>query len=116
MKTTGIFIVLMSFLLSCSSPNKTTGTATTSPGKITKTDVFRGGTSFDNPVVIRVTTEKAGVAEEYKWLSNNYPGYTTIRKTQASKEKKRYDIIRIKTKGGEIKDIYFDTTSFFGNP
>lgn len=113
MKVTRFVLILTIITGACSSPNKTKSAPGSSPGRITKTDVFRGGTSFDNPVVIKVQTERAGVEEEYKWLSNNYPGYTTIRKTQAGKEKRRYDIIRIRTRDVQVKDIYFDITSFW---
>jgi hypothetical protein len=113
MKLTHLFLVLIIFLGACSSPKKTTSTKKVSP-KITQADLLKGGTSFENPVIIKVTTERAGVEEEYTWLSNNYPGYTTIRKTPANKAKKHYDIIRIRTRDGQVKDVYFETTHFFG--
>ena len=62
--------------------------------------MMKGGTSFDNAIVIKVKTESAGVAEEYRWLAETYPGYSTIRKTQASRENKHYDIITFKTREG----------------
>ena len=112
MKATHLIILLLIFSASCSSSGKTA--KKTSTHTITKTDEFRGGTSFENAVPIRVEKEKAGVEEEYKWLSLNYPGYTLLRKTPTSNGKKHYDIIKIKTKDSQEKDIYFDTTSFFG--
>ena len=75
--------------------------------------MMKGGTSFDNAIVIKVKTESAGVAEEYRWLAETYPGYSTIRKTQASRENKHYDIITFKTREGIEKNAYFDITSFY---
>jgi ABC-type glycerol-3-phosphate transport system substrate-binding protein len=113
MKTITFSLVLAISLVACSSSKKTT-TNKVSSRTITHADILRGGTSFENAIVIKVEKEGAGVAEEYKWLSLSYPGYSTIRKTQASKIKKHYDIITIRTKDGQEKDIYFDITSFFG--
>jgi ABC-type glycerol-3-phosphate transport system substrate-binding protein len=109
-----IFIFSVLALLACSSSKKATAPGNSSTTKVTKTDVFRGGTSFENAVIIKVQKEADGVGEEYKWLAQNYPGYTTIRKMPTTRGSKHYDIVRIKTKDGQEKDIYFDTTSFFG--
>jgi hypothetical protein len=113
MKPINLFLVLVIFLGACSSSKKTTAKKV-STHKVTRTDVLKGGTSFENAIVIRVEKESTGVAEEYKWLAQSYPGYSTIRKTQSTKGNRHYDIIKIKTRDGWEKDIYFDTTSFFG--
>ncbi|HLG39314.1 MAG TPA: hypothetical protein VI461_06585 [Chitinophagaceae bacterium] len=112
MKTIGLLFIFMSFVAACSSSKKTTAKGP-SP-KITKTDMLKGGVSFENAIVIKVTTESAGVKEEYRWLAQSYPGYSMIRKTQTSKGSKHYDVITFKTKNGEEKIAYFDITSFFG--
>jgi len=109
-----ILLILVFVLASCSSSKKTTSAKNVSSHKVTKTDIFKGGTSFENAIVIRVATETAGVAEEYKWLAQSYPGYSTIRKTQTTRDKKHYDIITFRTRDGIEKNAYFDITSFFG--
>jgi hypothetical protein len=114
MKITHLFLVLVFVLGACSSSKKTTSTKTISSNKITEADRFRGGVSIENAIVIRVEKEQAGVEEEYKWLAINYPGYSMIRKTQTSRAAKHYDLVKIRTKDGQQKDIYFDITSFFG--
>ncbi len=76
--------------------------------------MLRGGTSFSNAVVIMVEKETAGLNEEYKWLANNYPGYGLVKRTHVKREAKHYDIVRIKTPKGQLKDIYFDSTRFWG--
>ena len=113
MKTVNLLlVVVISFLGACSSPKKTT-TKPASPAP-THDDILRGGTSFSNAVVIMVESESAGLKEEYKWLANNYPGYALVRRTHVKKSSRNYDIIRIKTQQGQIKDIYFDSTRFWG--
>jgi hypothetical protein len=96
--------------VACSSPKKTTTKADLPT--VTRADKLVGGTSFSDPVVIMVQDERTGLDEEYKWLSINYPGYSLVRKTQVTRSSKHYDIVRIKTKQGQLKDIYFDSTRF----
>ena len=113
MKTVNLlFAVTIALLWACSSPKK----ATTKPAlpAPTRTDILRGGTSFSNAIVIMVESEREGLSEEYKWLANNYPGYALIRRTHIERSSKHYDIIRIKTKQGQVKNIYFDSTRFWG--
>ena len=112
MKTVNLLFVVIILLGACASPKKTT-TKDASPA-VSRTDLLRGGTSFSNSVVIMVESEKEGLNEEYKWLSNNYPGYGLIRKTNVKRSSRHYDIIRIKTQQGQVKDIYFDGTRFWG--
>jgi hypothetical protein len=113
MKTVNLlFVVIIIFFGACSSPKKTT-TKDASP-KPTRSDILRGGTSFSNAVVIMVASERAGLDEEYKWLANNYPGYGLIRRTHVERSSRHYDILRIKTKQRQVKDIYFDSTRFWG--
>ena len=115
MKSASIFLLIFC-LISCTSTKKTAAIKKSTPvHKITRTDVFKGGTSFDNAIVIKVQTESDGVAEEYRWLNESYPGYSTVRKTQTTREKRHFDIITFKTKNGVEKNAYFDITSFYHN-
>jgi len=112
MKAVNILFLFILFISACSSPKKT---PVKEPAPtISRAERLRGGTSFSNAAVIKVKTERAGLDEEYRWLSTFYPGYELIRKTQVTKSSRHYDILRIKTKEGEIKDVYFDSTSFWG--
>jgi hypothetical protein len=106
-------LAILLVMAACSSPRKTTGTANSSP-RVTRQDLMKGGTSFDDPIVLRVKTESAGIKEEYRWLAQSYPGYSLVRKTRASQGGKHYDLITFRTKNGEEKLAYFDITSFFG--
>jgi hypothetical protein len=112
MKTPIVLLIAIMLLAACSSPKKTP--AKSDSPKVTRADILLGGTSFNNPVIVMVQTESAGMDEEYKWLSNSYPGYALIRRTHTSRSNRQYDIVRIKTKQGQLKDIYFDSTRFWG--
>ena len=112
MKAVNLLFVVIILLGACASPKKTT-TKNASPA-VTRTDLLRGGTSFSNAVVIMVESKREGLKEEYKWLSNNYSGYGLIRRTHVKRSLRHYDIIRIKTQDGQVKDIYFDSTGFWG--
>jgi hypothetical protein len=109
MKIAALFFVLLFFISSCTTTKKAPVKAEPT---VTKADLLNGGTSFSNPVVLRVTSEREGKDEEYKWLKNLYPGYSLVKRSEAKRPPKYYDVIRIKTKEGQLKDIYFDTTSF----
>ena len=113
MKTVNLlFVAMIIFLGACSAPKKTT-TKGALPAP-THAEILRGGTSFSNAIVIMVENERAGLNEEYKWLANNYPGYALVRRTHVKRSLRHYDIIRIKTQQGQVKDIYFDSTRFWG--
>lgn len=112
MKTVNLLFVVIVLLGACSPPKKTTTKGASA--KESPTDVLTGGTSFSSAVVIMVETEREGLDEEYKWLANNYPGYALIRRRHVKRSLTHYDIVRIKTKQGEVKDIYFDSTRFWG--
>ncbi len=105
-----LFIILL-ILASCSAPKKAPAKPATT---VTRADLLNGGTSFDNAVVLKVTNEREGKDEEYKWLKNLYPGYSLVRRSEVKRSSRSYDIIRIKTKEGHLKDVYFDSTSFSG--
>src|ERR1700752_1262739 len=112
MKTAGALFIVIIVAVACSSPKKTS--AKSDSPTVTRADKLVGGTSFSDPVVIMVQDERTGLDEEYKWLSVTYPGYSLIRRTHEIRSSRHYDIVRIKTKQGHLKDIYFDSTRFSG--
>lgn len=115
MKAIHLLFVLFILPGACSSPKKTTiKKAPPVETPATPADKLRGGSSFSNAIAILVTNERAGLDEEYKWLTSNFPGYALIRRRHVERSSKHYDIVRIKTRQGQIKDIYFDSTRFWG--
>lgn len=108
MKTSILLLTMTILFAACSSPKK--APANPAAPTATRDDVLRGGTSFNNAVVIMVENERTGLDEQYKWLSNNYPGYTLLKRSQVNRSAKHYDIVQIKTRHGQVKNIYFDCT------
>ncbi|MET0466360.1 MAG: hypothetical protein ABW007_24600 [Chitinophagaceae bacterium] len=111
MKIAHTLFVLLVIFASCSTPKKAPVKAAPT---VTRADLLNGGTSFSNAVMLKVTTEREGKDEEYKWLKNLYPGYSLVKRSEVQRASRHYDIVRIKTKEGHLKDIYFDSTSFAG--
>lgn len=109
MKVIYLLFAFLFLLGSCSTPKKAPAKPVTT---ITRADVINGGTSYSNAVLLQVKTERAGMDEEYRWLRNLYPGYGMVRRSRVKRSSRSYDIIRIKTRDGVLKDIYFDATSF----
>lgn len=72
------------------------------------------GSSIEKAIVITETNEWDGVAAEYIWLDENYPGHTVLGQELIFEEDKPYDIVSIKTQAGETKDIFFDISNFYG--
>jgi hypothetical protein len=112
MKTVNALFVIIMVLGACSTPKKTAPKRNLPA--VTQADIMRGGTSFNNPIVITMQSERGVLDEEYKWLSMNYPGYSLVRKTHKLRSSKYYDIVRIKTREGRLRDVYFDSTQFWG--
>jgi len=108
----------------CSSTKKTTagtstGSSTTTqsaaiPASLKSSSSAKDGSDFEKAIVIDKKSEGPGIAEEYKWLKENYPGYTLITQSLQQKDKRYFDVMKIKTKDGDEKNIYFDITNFFG--
>jgi hypothetical protein len=96
----------------CSTPKKTVPKRSVPP--ISRADVLKGGTSFNNPVVILLQSEREVLDEEYKWLKNNYPGYALVRRSHTIRSARHYDIVRIKIQQELVRDIYFDCTKLWG--
>jgi hypothetical protein len=65
---------------------------------------------------ICTTDDALGVASEYAWLREFYPGYKFIKQTLAFMElngkKVTFDVLDIKTAEGVEKKIYFDISEF----
>ena len=112
MKTASALFIIIVLAVACTPPKKTSAKADLPT--VTSADKLMGGTSLSDPVVIMVENERTGLDEEYKWLSINYPGYSLVRRSHVTRSSKHYDIVRIKTKQGHLKDIYFDSTRFWG--
>jgi hypothetical protein len=76
--------------------------------------IIRDGSSFDRAIIIADSNESTGIAAEYKWLDDHYPGCKTGSQSLNYHNKKPYDILYIKTKDRESKEVYFDISNYFG--
>ena len=110
-----IFIMLLLALaigfVSCNGSKHTQKTSTGQFPVVKDQD----GSSYENAIFITEKTESSGVAAEYKWLREHYPGYKLKKQELDHSGGKPYDLMYIKTSSGEEKIIYFDISNFFGN-
>jgi hypothetical protein len=78
-------------------------------------DNNRDGSSYEKAIVINETGETSGVADEYAWLKEHYPGYHFKQQSLCfSKKGEPYDVLSIITAEGKDKLVYFDISKFFG--
>jgi len=64
--------------------------------------------------VININNETAGIATEYEWLRNHFPGYQNLGQSLVNEKNKPYDVLKIKTSEGKILSVYFDISKFYG--
>jgi hypothetical protein len=72
------------------------------------------GLSCNSAIVIKATTEQAGIAEENAWIKENYPGATKGGQALLTCNDKPADRVDIETANGRKVSIYFDISNFFG--
>src|ERR1700759_2124662 len=111
MKKYLLLLLLAAGLSQACSPSKKTGSASAQTQAATGEN---DGSSYEKAVVMHEKNETDGVHAEYAWLRKTYPGYTFIKQSLLMHAGKSYDMLEIKTKDGETKDVYFDISGFFG--
>lgn len=77
-------------------------------------DPIPDGSTSEQAIVINEKSEIAGVAAEYAWLQEHYPGYKLSIQFLSKRDNKSYDIMLIDTAEGNSKKIYFDISAFHG--
>jgi hypothetical protein len=112
LRVASMLLIFITLLSSCKHQSAA-GSGSGGSNKTTATSEG-GGTSFADAVVIDADNESTGVDAEYAWLKSHYPGYRLIKQSLVTHEGKPYDVMNIKTAGGEKKDVYFDISAFFG--
>ena len=101
-----------------STPTSTptvTPTLTPTPTSTPEPACTEEGCSFEMAVVIQASNESKGIAMEYQWLDEHYPGYQGKGQYVQFQDGKVYDVIEIATSDGVEKTIYFDITLFYGH-
>jgi hypothetical protein len=99
------------------SPGKKTAGATDVGSTVATDSVARRntdlGSSFETAVLIKETTESAGVPAEYKWIREHYSGYKVVRQSLMEHKKTYFDVITIQLCDGKTTDVYFNISRFF---
>jgi len=64
--------------------------------------------------ILGTTDEKAGVAAEYTWLKQHYPGHKLLEQALGDCRGYTTDKVLIRTAEGKMLTIHFDISGFFG--
>lgn len=76
--------------------------------------MLQDGSSMANAIPIKAPNEKAGVAAEYRWIAEHFPGYRRGAQALLNNNGRFYDAVNITTASGERRKIFFDITDYFG--
>lgn len=109
-------LVLLANLLA--SPAFSQSGAQSAEGSTPPQTVYSGGdgSSCDNPVVINLTDWRKGVAAEYQYLEQKFPGGKRGRQALAKgPEGRKFDRIEWVKADGSSVWVCFDINRFFGN-
>ena len=74
---------------------------------------IKGEGSDTNPIVISECNNSEGVDCEHKELKRRFGNYKLLKQVLINKDNHFYDKLIIKTEG-EVKEIFFDISDFFG--
>ncbi|MDP4292217.1 MAG: hypothetical protein Q8908_14140 [Bacteroidota bacterium] len=107
-----ILIMLSCIIIACSSTKQ----LSVKPGGVNTVAIaaHRDGSSFERAIIINEKVENKGVAAEYTWIRQNYPGCKLNGQLLSFQDKKPFDIIKIVTSEGKELSIFFDISNFFG--
>ncbi|MEI9945401.1 MAG: hypothetical protein WDN26_14435 [Chitinophagaceae bacterium] len=92
MRTISLLLAFTVFIISCSPSKKSTSGDGNTTSATTSDNSGNDGSSFEKAIVINESGESKGVAAEYKWVRENYPGSTVMGQSLGSKGSKHYDI------------------------
>ena len=87
------------------------------PSPAAKAGVHFGGgdgSSVQKAVSVLGATEMTGVAAEYRWLDDRYPGYKMHDQSLLNQGQRAYDVMNFTMPDGSEHTVYFDITDFFG--
>jgi hypothetical protein len=96
--------ILICLLTSCTSTNKLHNQSS---------NKIPDGSSFENAIMINEKTSYEGIAAEWEWLKNKYPGFKFNGQYLIEKDSVFYDRMDIMTRDGQSKSIYFNKSNYF---
>ena len=77
-----------------------------------------GSTKEKAIFVLGASNETEGIDAEYHWLEEKYSkqniDWELVDQQLIDEGDKQYDILRIKFRSGDVKEFWFDITSFYG--
>ena len=72
------------------------------------------GLSREKAVIVRTKSHSGGIASEYGWVREHYPGAkVTLQALTMPIGARQYDTLTIKTAEGRELKLWFDITEFF---
>ena len=77
------------------------------------------GETMEDAVIINARNTPSGVAAEYRYVSDRYGRQDAdwtpeLQALQKPEDGRVYDMLRVRLKNGEVKEFYFDISSFYG--
>jgi hypothetical protein len=66
----------------------------------------RDGSSADRAIIV------GSVIEEYAWVAQNCPGLEVALQQVVIPGEESFDILTLRSEGGETRDVYFDVSAF----
>jgi hypothetical protein len=117
-KAVGVVCLAVSALGCASAPSPAPTTPSRAPSESNSAPLQYGGgdgLSCATRVVVHAADEGQGVAAEYAWLAERYPGNERGRQSLSKCDGKPADILEITTADGRSLEIYFDISEFYGH-
>lgn len=54
------------------------------------------------------------VRAEWKWVQRHYPGARVVAQAMVRHEERPFDVLTVQLPSGELRDVHFDISTFFG--
>ena len=71
----------------------------------------------DQAVVIKAANSERGIAAERRWLGKHYPGHSRYSQgIDRGPNRRIYDVLSFRRREGREVSVFFDITSFYGQP
>jgi hypothetical protein len=72
------------------------------------------GLSKANAVVLKISSDSAGIGSEYAWVTHNYPGSKVVQQALTTWDhEKRYDVLTVETSDHSMVELWFDITLMY---
>ena len=116
-RTAFFFLCALAIGLSACASDRTFGEQKISMPKQIAHVYFKGGNGLNcraAAIVQNAKNSQEGVAAEYIWIAQSYPNAKKRHQSLVFDDKKKFDVIEIKTRQGKILELCFDITDFFG--